>query len=155
VVDPRSPDEQMGGLPLTRVMSRDGRWAYTLYGGGGEMFIHALDAVGRTAACIDLDMLPTQGDLSGFRLAMSADGRELRVRKAGEFVALVDTRTFAAREPGEPAPSRSDPPREDRPAAASPGDDTGFPWFGIPAIALVAGVGALALVIVRRSTILS
>jgi hypothetical protein len=155
VVDPRNPGEQMGGLPLTRVMSRGGRWAYTLYGGGEEMFIHALDTVGRTAACIDLEMLPTQGDLSGYRLALSADGRELRVRSAGELVALVDTRTFAAREPGEPAPSGSDPSREDRPAAAPPGDDTGFPWFGIPAIALVAGVCALALAIVRRSTILS
>ena len=154
VVDPRNSDEQMGGLPLTRVMSRDGRWAYTLYGGGGEMFIHALDTVGRTAACIDLEMLPTQGDLSGFRLALSAHGHELRVRKAAEIVALVDTRTFAAREPGEPPPSQSDAPREDRPAPAPPGDDTGFPWFGIPAIAAIAGLCAVAVALVRRSTIL-
>ena len=150
VVDPRNPGEQMGGLPLTRVMSRDGRWAYTLYGGGEEIFIHALDTVGRTAACIDLEMLPTQGDLSGFRLALSADGGELRVRDAGELVALVDTRTFAAREPGEAPPSRSGPQREDRPAPAPAGGDNGFPWFGIPAIAFVAGVCALAVAIVRR-----
>ena len=47
VVDPRQPGEQMGGLPFTRSVSRDGRWAYTLYGGGEETFIHALDTVGR------------------------------------------------------------------------------------------------------------
>jgi hypothetical protein len=155
VVDPRNPGEQMGGLPLTRVMSRDGRWAYTLYGGGEEMFIHALDTLGRTAACIDLEMLPTEGDISDFRLHVSADGGELRVGRAGKLVALVDTRTFAAREPGEPPPSPSEPRREDRPAPAPARDDTGFPWFGIPAIAVVAGVCALALAIVRRSTILS
>ena len=57
------PDEQMGGLPMTRAFSRDGRWAYTLYGGGAETFIHALDTVGRTAACIDLEMLPPDADL--------------------------------------------------------------------------------------------
>src|SRR5215216_3919892 len=43
VVDPRKPNEQMGGLPMLREVSRDGRWAYTLYGGGKETFIHALD----------------------------------------------------------------------------------------------------------------
>jgi hypothetical protein len=149
VVDPRNAGEQMGGLPLTRVMSSGGRWAYTLYGGGEEVFIHALDTVGRTAACIDLEMVPTQGDLGHLRLDLSADGAELRVQNAGELVALVDTRTFAAREPGEAAPSRSDPPREERPAAAAAADG-GFPWWGIPAIAAIAGACALAAAIVRR-----
>src|SRR4029453_4875928 len=69
VVDPRNPNEQMGGLPVTRVMTRDGRWAYTLCAGGEESFIHALDTVGRTAACIDLDMLPADSDLSGMHLS--------------------------------------------------------------------------------------
>ena len=67
VVDPRQPGEQMGGVPMTRAVSRDGRWAYTLYGGGSETFIHALDTVGRTAACIDLDMLQPQSDLGAVR----------------------------------------------------------------------------------------
>ena len=150
VVDPRNPGEQMGGLPLTRVMTRDGRWAYTLYGGGAEMFIHALDTVGRTAACIDLEMLPTKGDISGFRLDVSADGHELRVRRAGHLVALVDTRTFAAREPGEAAPSRPDSPREERPAAAGTADGDGFPWWGIPAIAVIAGACAAAAIATSR-----
>src|SRR5439155_1643004 len=35
VVDPRERGEKMRGLPLTRAASADGRWAYTLYAGGG------------------------------------------------------------------------------------------------------------------------
>ena len=114
------------------------------------MFIHALDTVGRTAACIDLEMLPTQGDISDFRLDVSADGHELRVRRAGHLVALVDTRTFAARGPGEPAPRRSDTPREDRAAPPAPADDDGFAWWGIRAIALIAGVCVLAAIATSR-----
>ena len=150
VVDPRNPGEQMGGLPITRVVSQDGRWAYTLYGGGSEIFIHALDTVGRTAACIDLDMLPTEGDLSGFRLDLSTHGGELRVRRAGELVAIVDTRTFAAREPGEAPPTRSDRPTDQRAASGPRAADDDFPWLGIPAIALVAGACLLAAIAAGR-----
>ena len=71
VVDPREPDEQMGGLPMRRALSRDGRFAYTLYGGGEETFIHALDTVRRRAACIDLEMLAPDTDLSAVRLRLS------------------------------------------------------------------------------------
>ena len=143
VVDPREPDEQMGGLPFTRQISRDGRWAYTLYGGGSEVFIHALDTVGRTAACIDLEMLPPEGDLSGVRLSLTGDGRRLRVRDGGTLVAIVDTRTFAVREPGEPTPAAA-PPRR---AGAQPVDDGGgFPWLWLlPA----AGLCGLVLLIRR------
>jgi hypothetical protein len=109
VVDPREPDEQMGGMPFTRTMSRDGRWAYTLYGGGEETFIHALDTVGRTAACIDLEMLPAQTDLTGYQLRLSPGGGVIHVRDpAGGVVATVNARTFAVSEPGEPAGARSE-----------------------------------------------
>jgi hypothetical protein len=101
VVDPRHPDEQMGGMPMTRAVSRDGRWAYTLYSGGTETFIHALDTVGRTAACIDLEMLPAHADLSTVRLAVRPG--QIAVRRDGELVATVDRATFAVTEPGEPA----------------------------------------------------
>ncbi len=49
IMDPREPDEQMGGMPLSRVMSPDGRWAYTLYM-GEENFVHALDTLKRRGA---------------------------------------------------------------------------------------------------------
>ena len=129
VVDPREPGEQMGGLPLTRTMSRDGRWAYTLYGGGEEMFIHALDTVGRTAACIDLDMLPTHGDLAGYRLSVSADGGRIDVQRRGSVVATVDARTFAVSEPGAAATSQQESPAARRRTSAATADGGGFPWW--------------------------
>jgi hypothetical protein len=151
VVDPREPDEQMGGLPFTREMSRDGRWAYTLYSGGEESFIHALDTVGRTAACIDLEMLPPVDDVSLVEMSLSRDGSRLRVRNAGDLVATVNTRTFAVREPGERAEVASEPDEKaaapPRRASAQPADDDGgFPWLWLlPA----AGLGGLVLVIRR------
>jgi hypothetical protein len=147
VVDPREPEEQMGGVPMTRAMSRDGRWAYTLYGGGEETFIHALDTVGRTAACIDLDMLPVQSDLSHMRLALSADGRRLDVLDGSRRVATVDARTFAVTEPG----ARSEPRREPRRAGAPAADGTAFPWPALLLAAGVASLGAIAAVLARRA----
>src|SRR3954447_24416966 len=121
VVDPRAPEEQMGGLPMARATSADGRWSYTLYGGGTETFIHALDTVGRTAACIDLDMVPPQGELSGLRLRVGAAGRRVLVRDRGRLVAVVDAHTLAvspsAAAAAEPRPT---PPR--RGIAPSDGD---------------------------------
>jgi hypothetical protein len=68
-VDPREPDEDMRGYPITRASSPDGRWAYTLYDGAGKHpFVHALDTQGRTAACIDLDGLAGRDDLYELRL---------------------------------------------------------------------------------------
>ena len=131
VVDPRSPGEQMGGLPMTRATSADGRWVYTLYGGGDETFIHALDTVGATAACIDLDMLPPDGDLAGLQLHVSPGGRTIAVRGGGTLVATVDALTFAVREPATAA-GRAD-------AAGPDPDDGGFPWA-----VLLAAAGALA-----------
>ena len=55
IVDPDEPDEKMTGQPLSRVYSPDGSWAYTLYGGGSETFVHALDTAHGTAQCIDLE----------------------------------------------------------------------------------------------------
>ena len=136
VVDPREPDEQMGGIPIARVMSRDGRFAYTLYSGGEETFIHALDTVRRTAACIDLAELPPDSDLTGYRLDLSPDGRRVRVLSGGSVVSTVDARTGAL---GERAASRA--------AVAPAPDEARFPW--LPLI-LVAGIGTLALAVARR-----
>jgi len=93
IVDPREPDEQMGGMPMARAVSRDGRWAYTLYTGGEETFIHALDTVGRTAACIDLEMLSPTADLTRTRLVVRP-GR-IEVRENGSVIATVERGTFA------------------------------------------------------------
>lgn len=150
VVDPREPDEQMDGLPIARVMSRDGRFAYTLYGGGEENFIHALDTVRRSAACIDLAELPPGTDLSGFRLDLSADGRRVRVLSAGSVVSTVNARTGALSERGAATAAQQaalDTPR--RPVAQS-SDDAGFPWLPLTLVAGLAGLGTLAVAIARR-----
>ena len=96
IVDPREPNEAMNGHPLTRATSPDGRWAYTLYDGTEHPFVHALDTVGRSARCIDLDSLHGRKDLWGMRFEVSDDGRELTVRSGDEPVALVDTETWVA-----------------------------------------------------------
>jgi hypothetical protein len=144
VIDPREPDEKMQGLPVTRVMSADGRWAYTLYQSlDGAPFVHALDTAGRTAACIDLDDL-TNDDLSEARLVLA--GGTLRVDGPGGPLALVDTRTFKVRGPAAAAA-----PRPPAPAPAAARDDTGggdVPWE-LTLLALVPLVG-LAVVSRRR-----
>jgi hypothetical protein len=100
IVDPREPDEQMGGFPITRASSADGRWAYTLYDGAGKHpFIHALDTMGRTAACIDLDGLTGRRDLFELRLRLDAGEGRLSVVKGREPLALVDTKTFQVSAP--------------------------------------------------------
>jgi hypothetical protein len=96
IVDPREPGEAMNGTPLTRAMSPDGRWAYTLYDGTEHPFIHALDTANRSARCIDLDWLHGRRDLWRLRFSVSDDGRELSIRSGKKTVAVVDTRTFAA-----------------------------------------------------------
>jgi hypothetical protein len=135
VVDPREPEEQMGGLPLARVMSRDGRFAYTLYGGGEETFIHALDTVGRTAACIDLDEMPQDSPLSGFRLDLSPNGHRVRVLRGGRVEASADARPGALAE-------RAEAPRV---PGAPPADEAGFPWLPLVLGAGLVGLGLLAV----------
>lgn len=100
IVDPREPEEEMGGLPYDRLWTANGRWAYTLYASpGGHPFVHALDTVGRTAACIDLHMLEGRGHLDGFELGFGPGGDELIVNgKEGDPVALIDASNWEVTE---------------------------------------------------------
>ena len=127
-------------------MSPDGRFAYTLYSGGEETFIHALDTVGRTAACIDIAELPPDTDLSGFRLDLSADGRRVRVLDHGAVVSTVDARAGALGERAAVANSQPEAPDAAAPAAAQSADAGGFPWL---LLAVGAGLGGLALLAAR------
>ena len=95
VVDPRERDEAMRGSPVTRTTSPDGRWAYTLYDGGGATpFVHALDTTGRTARCIDMPMLVGRRDLYQLRLTVADAGRRIEVRAKDEPIAFVETSDF-------------------------------------------------------------
>jgi DNA-binding beta-propeller fold protein YncE len=132
IVDPRNPGEKMVGLPVTRAVSPDGRWAYTLYddSGGSHPFVHALDTTGRTAFCIDLDSLEGRGDLMALRLRMGGGGRSLTVVHRDESLAVIDTRTFAVGPPGAlPAPAKA--PRE------AAGGTARWPWFAAAGAALL------------------
>jgi hypothetical protein len=136
IVDPREPDEKMQGVPLTRAVSPDGRWAYTLYERGtAAPFIHALDTVGRRAFCIDLPKRLTK--LIGLaRLAFAAG--ELRVLgRADRTLATVDMKTLAATRPHETAPEQH--------RASAIGHGASFPWLaGGGAVLALLALGGVA-----------
>jgi hypothetical protein len=138
VVDPREPGEKMGGLPVTRVMSADGRWAYTLYSGSKHPFVHALDTVGNTARCIDLDALTKRDDLFQMKLHLARAGHELQVVKANKPVTLVDTHDFSVSRPRAVAPRPA-------PVGAPARHDVRGLWpYGIALVALIALIAASA-----------
>jgi hypothetical protein len=141
VVDPSEPDERMAGMPVSRQMSPDGRWAYTLYAGGDETFIHALDTQGASAVCVDLDDFSPE-DAYGLQLAVNGASGAITVRQQGVSAASVDPATFSVTEiDPEPVTAGTD----------GGSDDAGGDWVGFAAlavgIALLAGAGVL---VVRR-----
>jgi hypothetical protein len=94
----------MRGSPVTRMLSTDGRWAYTLYdGGGNEPFVHALDTATSRAHCIDLPMLAAKNvQLMRFT---RGPGSEIQIRANGVQLAVVNASTFTASVPSGNAPS--------------------------------------------------
>jgi hypothetical protein len=103
IVDPNEPDERMQGSPVTRVRSADGRWAYTLYTGPRERFLHALDTVKGQAVCVDLPQLEDRREPFQLRLRLVDRGRRIvvysRDRKdagAGSLL-TIDTGSFSVR----------------------------------------------------------
>jgi hypothetical protein len=134
IMDPREPDEQMGGFPLRRVMSPDGRWAYTLYS-GEENFVHALDTVAGEARCIDL---PGAVDLSAQPLEL--EGTTLRVGS----LAAIDLRTF---ETVEAAVTTTATPTAT--AARADRGGGGIPWMPV-GLGIVVLAGLALLLSARR-----
>jgi hypothetical protein len=125
IIDPNEPGEKMRGNPLSRAMSADGRWAYTLYDGAGATpFVHALDTVARSAHCIDLDGIASGTDLWQLRLGVDRDSNLLVVRDGATPMLLIDLRTLRV--------ARAT-------AAEAPPDATGH----FPPLLLVTGGGAL------------
>jgi hypothetical protein len=134
----------MRGTAAARVMSADGRWAYTLYTRPkGAPFVHALDTERRTAACIDLPGVPGD-DLPALKL--SRDGGTLSVRSLNSTrdgaltrpgpQALIDTRTFAVTRPS-PAGAQAPRARADHPRAAH-----GAPAWPAAVIAIAIAIAA-------------
>jgi hypothetical protein len=88
VVDREEPDERMTGSPVARATAADGRWVYTLYAGGDEPFVHALDTIRRESVCIDLPWQGSQDPLWRMRLALGPGERQILVRGGGRRIAL-------------------------------------------------------------------
>ena len=87
----------MDGYPLTRTVSADGRWVYTLYqngGVGGYPFVHALDTVRGVAHCIGVP-LADQSGIYNLVLSLGSGGRTLAVHwKSGRPWLDVNTATW-------------------------------------------------------------
>jgi hypothetical protein len=93
IVDRREPDEKMTGMPLTRVESGDGSWAYTFYSRQKKQpFVHALDTVDRRAFCVDVPWKRSVNDLWRVRLRIA--GGQVVVRLGRSVVARIDRTTF-------------------------------------------------------------
>jgi hypothetical protein len=128
IVDPHEPGEQMGGVPITRTTSPDGRWAYTLYAGNDHPFVHALDTSGRTARCVDIGALAGRQDLFAIRMKTTPGGDRLTIASQdGRPLAVLDARTFRVSEPVR-APAAA--------KAAAPGQDA-RPWLVPAGLALL------------------
>jgi hypothetical protein len=128
VVDPNESGEDMYGIPVSRVSSRDGRWHYTLYEARNHPFVHALDSEGRTAVCIDIE----GGVKSVWDATLQPRGPRLYVvARTGQTLAEIDTRTHEVvweRPPTPPAKAKAKP-RADR--APAPPPDASTSWLPI------------------------
>jgi hypothetical protein len=94
IVDRREDEVLMRGQPVTRVASRDGSWAYTLYARPKHgPFVHALDTARGEAYCVDLPVRLRQLEQMALRLRITVDGA-LEVRSRHARVALVNTKTL-------------------------------------------------------------
>lgn len=89
VTDKRESETAMQGAPISRVTSRDGTWAYTLYGGSDKTFIHALDTLHAGAVCIDLPWKAQPKRLFNFRIRRAGDARLIVRGPRGRTLAVV------------------------------------------------------------------
>src|SRR3954447_4954300 len=146
VVDPREADEKMQVIPLRRAMIPDGRVAYTLYQRPeGAPFIHALDTVAGTAACIDVPALGV-ADLASARLTPPAAGRTLIVRVPHRATVAVDVSRRRVRTVA--APLAQAPAAAPRHAVAT--HDGGAAVGDLAALAAAALLGRALVTVSRR-----
>ncbi len=140
VVDPHEGQDAMRGSPLTRTMSPDGRWAYTLYDGAGKTpFVHALDTSKREARCIDVPMLVLGG--GPLHLTVAPNAAKLTVSTPGRTVAVIDTSTFRASGPGEPAA---------KPVQSAESRTRASLMYGVAALATILAVSSILAAFRRR-----
>lgn len=83
------PNEKMSGSPTRRVVSPSGRWVYTMYVGGPEPFVHALDTQRRDSLCLDIPWQGKQDALWRMRMSLTPDGSKLVLRGANRRIVLA------------------------------------------------------------------
>jgi hypothetical protein len=88
VSDRRSWETTMAGQPISRA-SRGG-WAYTLYGGSGRPFIHALDTRHAEAVCINLPWKSSPQGIYDYRLRWDGSGHLIVRGRHGRALVTVD-----------------------------------------------------------------
>jgi DNA-binding beta-propeller fold protein YncE len=145
VVEKGEPGEKMGGLPISRATSPDGRWVYTLYDGAGKTpFVHALATADRFTVCIDVHRIAGRSDLTSLHLKLSPDARTLNITdKTGRPLALVDTQSYQATK--APTAAAAPAPQKRRPATETKGTNT-------QAITAIAVASALVLTAAATTT---
>jgi hypothetical protein len=126
--DPKT-GEIMHGYPVTRATSADGRWAYTLSQAEDHSFVHALDTVGRKAACIDLPAGTAPEYVGDSKLVVSPNGDVTVSSRSGGVLAIIDTETHTLR------------PEETPAAADTPPAENEFAWL-LLAVAIAVGLVA-------------
>jgi hypothetical protein len=104
VADRRQAGWTMQGYPVTRAVSPDARWVYTLYQQpGGYPFVHALDAVSRTAVCVGIPWRGTQDILWSVRLRVDQHAPRLLLETPrGRTLFAIDRHTFWVSRPAAP-----------------------------------------------------
>jgi hypothetical protein len=94
VTDRRRWQSVMQGVPVARTTTRDGRWAYTVYGANDHPFVHALDTVKGQAVCIDLPRRNLPSNQYALRARIDRDGRLVVHTIKGRVTAVIDRRSF-------------------------------------------------------------
>jgi hypothetical protein len=146
ISDPDEGDEEMYGYALSRVTSPDGRWAYTLYGGGEHPFIHALDTQRGAADCIDVDELARDQDIWGLRLRLGAGGSYLVIARRSTPLLTVDPHTHTVGRVPADAVASAVGAGDASPSRAS----AATPWIGVGAVGAGLALAALVGVLVVR-----
>jgi hypothetical protein len=101
IADRRQASWVMQGYPVTRTTSTDGHWVYTLYQqADGFPFVHALDAVNRTAVCVGIPWRGNRQALPGAHLQLDGRAGKLTIEtRGGRALFTVDTKTFSVSRP--------------------------------------------------------
>jgi hypothetical protein len=97
IADKTQPGWVMRGYPVSRIVTANGRWVYTLYTNpAGFPFVHALDTVKSLAHCVGIAWQGSQDELTGYRLRVVGN-RLLVLRTSGAVYRAIDRTTWSVR----------------------------------------------------------